>query len=72
LGVDYVLSKSKRDAQVNLTPVDFLQIGGFYEFDFSDKFKTRFYATYKDQETDSTKSHGNLIGISLTYNTLSF
>jgi hypothetical protein len=72
LGVDYALSKSKRDAQVNLIPVDFQQIGAFYEFDFSDKFKTRFYATYKDQVTDSTKSHGNLIGISLTYNTLSF
>jgi hypothetical protein len=72
IGVDYGLSKSIRDRQVNLTPVDFQQIGAFYEYDFSDKWKTRIYATYKDQVTDSTKSHGNLIGISLTYDTLSF
>ena len=72
LGVDYGISKSKRDREVNLNPVEFQQLGGFYEYDISTKWKTRVYATYKDQETDTSNSHGNLIGISLTYDTLSF
>jgi hypothetical protein len=72
LGIDYGISKSKRDREVNLNPVDFQQLGAYYEYDFSDKWKTRVYATYKDQETDTSNSHGNLIGISLTYDTLSF
>ncbi|MGB7816909.1 MAG: hypothetical protein WBL28_11235 [Methylotenera sp.] len=72
LGAEYGLNKSKKDREVNLNSLDYQQVSAFYERNLSNYWKTRFSAAYKEQDVSGTRSQGNVIGVSLTYDTLSF
>ncbi len=72
LGADYSLYKTKKDREVNLNRIDYGQLNAFYERRLSRDWKTRLSAAFKEQDIPGARSHGNMIGVSLTYDTLSF
>lgn len=72
LGAEYSLYKTKKDREVGLDRLDYQQLGAFYERQLSSSWKTRLSAAYKEQDVPDARSHGNVIGVSLTYDTLSF
>lgn len=72
VGAEYSLSKGKKDREVDLDRLDYQQLGAFYERRLSNYWKTRFFADYREQDIPGVRSHGNTIGVSFTYDTLSF
>lgn len=72
VGADFSLYKAKADDQVGFDKLDNKLIGGFYERNLSAHWKTRVSAGHKQQKIPGAESQGNLIGISLIYDTLSF
>lgn len=72
VGADYAFYKAKADDKVGFAKLENQLIGGFYERNLNPHWKTRVSAGYKQQKTPDTTSQGNLIGVSLIYETLSF
>lgn len=72
LGAEYSLYKTKKDREVNLDRVDYQQLAAFYERRLSNSWKTRLSAAFREQDIPGVRSQGNMIGVSLTYDTLSF
>lgn len=72
LGAEYSLYKTKKDREVGLDRVDYQQFAAFYERRLSNSWKTRLSAAFREQDIPGARSQGNMIGVSLTYDTLSF
>lgn len=71
-GAEYSLSKAKKDREVNTNRVDYQQLGVSYERRLSNYWRTRLFADYRQQDIPGVLSHGNTIGFSFTFDTLSF
>ena len=72
IGADYGLFKSKKDKDLNLDWLDYQQVGAFYGRSLSNNWRTRFSVAHKIIEYPGVQSHGNVIGVTLVYDTLSF
>ncbi len=72
VGANYSLYKARSDKEVNLERVDYGQLSVFYERRLSRDWKTRLSAAFKEQDIPGARSQGNMIGVSLSYDTLSF
>jgi hypothetical protein len=72
LGADYTLYKSKEDKEVDLDKLDYRQINAFYERNLSSHWLGRVTAAFKELDSSGSYRNGNVIGVSLTYDTLSF
>jgi hypothetical protein len=73
IAADYSLNKYKKDTSVDLTKLDYQQLGAFYERSLSNHWQTRFSVAHR-QLTDSSgsDSQSNIIGATLVYDTLNF
>jgi hypothetical protein len=72
VGVDYGLSKSKKDSDINVDYLNYQQLGAFYERNLTNKWQTRFSAAHKELGLPGVRSRGDVIGVTLVYDTLSF
>lgn len=72
LGANYIMYKARQDNQVNLDKSDFRQIGAFYERIISGSWRGQANIAFRERESPGTYSNGNIIGISLVYDGLSF
>jgi hypothetical protein len=72
VGADYYLGKSKSDSDLNISYINYDQIGAFYERNLTNKWLTRFSASHKELSLPGVRSRGNVIGLTLVYDTLSF
>jgi hypothetical protein len=72
LGASYILSKSKKDKQVDFINSDFREISAFYERSLSGNWIGRANVGYRERDSSGTYSNGNVIGVSLTYGASSF
>jgi hypothetical protein len=72
IGVGYGLYKSRRDSQIELDWLNFQHIGVFYDHTLSSHWESHFYFDHKMQDLPGVQSHGNVIGVSLVYDTLDF
>lgn len=72
MGAGYSITKTRKDASINTENIDYQDIGAFYERDLSNHWKSRFSAGLRDIDGPATQSQGNIIGVTLVYDTLSF
>ncbi|MGZ8983200.1 MAG: hypothetical protein ACXW11_04520 [Methylotenera sp.] len=72
VGADFGLNKSKADKEINVANVDYQQISVFYERSLDNHWQTRFTAAQRWIDTTDIHSRANVIGVTLTYDTLSF
>ena len=72
LGADFSFGKHKKDASIDVSRLDYQQIGAFYERNLSDHWKTRLAAARKDLDTTDINAKSYVIGVTLVYDTLSF
>ncbi len=73
VAADYSLNKYKKDTSVDLSKLDYQQVGASYERILSSHWKTRFSVAHR-QLTDSSDSdaQSNVIGATLIFDTLNF
>lgn len=72
VGADYSFSKNEGDDLVGLPAIDNHTLGAYYERRLSNHWKTRFLASYLMIDIDGSERKGNLIGVTLTYDTAGF
>jgi hypothetical protein len=72
LGASYILSKSKRDRQVDFINADFREISAFYQRILSGNWRGQANVSFRERDSSGTYSNGNLIGVSLVYDGFSF
>ena len=72
LGANYIFYRAREDNQVNLGYTDFKQIGAFYERVLSGSWRGQANIAFRERESTGTHSNGNVIGVSLVYDGLSF
>jgi hypothetical protein len=72
LGASYIFAKSKKDSQVDIVDSDVREIRAFYERILSGNWRGQANVSYRERDSSGTYSNGNVIGVSLTYGTLSF
>lgn len=72
LGASYILSKSKRDRQVDFINADFREVSAFYQRILSGNWIGQANVSFRERDSSGTYSNGNLIGVSLVYDGLSF
>lgn len=72
VGANYALSKSREDKQVDLSKSEYKQISAFYERILSGNWRGQANVSFKELESAGTYSNGNVIGVSLIYDKLSF
>ena len=71
LNVDYTLVKFKQDAQVGLLKSEAQQISAYYDRILRGNWRGQANITFKENKTDS-RNDGNIVGVSLIYDGLSF
>lgn len=72
IGVEYQLNKYKKDASIFVDRLKSQQIIAFYDRILTDHWKARLSAARKELDSPTTNSQGNVIGVSLVFDTLSF
>lgn len=72
VGADYGLYRTKQDIDINLKWLDYQQVGAFYERRFGNQWFARVSAAYRTLEQTGFDSHGNLIGLTVTYDGFRF
>ncbi len=71
-GVDYSLSKYRKNATIGLGAVDYQQITGFYERSLSSNLQANLSASYKKINTNTTNGDGSYIGVTFVYDKFIF
>lgn len=71
-GANYSLEKNKEDNDVGLAKLDFQQIGAFYERSLSHHWLARLSASHRQLDASGSTSHANIIGLSVTFDSLNF
>jgi len=72
VGADYYWNNTKKDTDINLLQLKYRQVGAFYGRTLSNHWQSRFYGYHKEQDSPGIHSQGNVIGVSVVYDTLSF
>ncbi|HYN55335.1 MAG TPA: hypothetical protein VES38_11600 [Methylotenera sp.] len=71
-GLDYGLSRARKDSNINIDWLSYQQLTAYYERNLSSKWLTRFSATHKELGVTGVRSRGDVIGVTFVYDTLSF
>lgn len=71
LNVNYAFVKFKQDAQVGLLKSETQEIGAFYDRILRGNWRGQANITYRENKRDS-RNDGNIVGVSLIYDGLSF
>lgn len=72
MGVNYQLNKSRQDSQINAISVDYQQLELFYARVLSPHWEARFTGAHRELSSSNINAQSNLVGVSVTYATLSF
>ncbi len=71
-GLDYGLSRARKDSNINIDWLSYQQLTAYYERNLSSKWQTRFSAAHKELGLTGIHTRGNVIGVTFVYDTLSF
>ncbi len=72
LNVNYTLVKFKEDAQANLDESDTQEISAFYDRIIRGNWRGQASVSFREQDTNGGRSNGNIVGVALIYDGLSF
>jgi hypothetical protein len=72
IGAGYVLEKFKKDSTLSLDWLDSQVFNVFYNRTLSDHWKTQFYASHREYDLPGSNPSGEIVGVTLAYDTLSF
>ena len=72
LNVNYTLVKFKQDAQVNLLKSETQEISAYYDRILRGNWRGQANVSFREQERTGNRSNGNIVGVSLIYDGLSF
>ena len=72
LNVSYALVKSKQDTQANLQKSEGQQISAYYDRILRGNWRGQVNLSFREQEAASNRNKGNIVGVSLIYDGLSF
>jgi hypothetical protein len=72
LGAEYTFDQYKKDNDINIGKLNSQSLGAFYERRITDHWRARLSGSHKKLDIVGSHPTGNLIGVSLVYDTLSF
>lgn len=71
-GLDYGLSRSRKDSDINIDWLSYQQLTAYYERNLSSSWLARFTASHKELGLTGTHTRGDVLGVTFVYDTLSF
>jgi hypothetical protein len=72
LNLNYTLVKFKEDAQANLEKSDTQEISAFYDRVIRGNWRGQANVSFRERDANVGRSNGNIVGVSLIYDGLSF
>lgn len=72
IGADYSFDQFKKDTDLNVNKLDSQSLGVFYAHNINEHWLARVYANHRELDFTGTHPKGNVIGVTLVFDTLNF